>query len=224
VVEEYVQMGLPADVEALLIVEQDGNDEAAVDREVEVMVEVCRAHGASAIRRAKDAAERNELWRARRSISGALGRYRPSKLGEDIVVPRGQIPAMVRRVKEIGEEYRLAIPVFGHAGDGNLHPNILFDYRVPGELERVQGAAAAIFRAALSLGGTLTGEHGIGSLKKEFLEEALGPLGVGVMRDIKAALDPKGILNPGKMFPTPGGSALESFITALPTLEGLTPG
>ncbi len=224
VVEEYVQMGLPADVEALLIVEQDGNDQAAVDREVEVMVEVCRAHGASAIRRAKDAAERNELWRARRSISGALGRYRPSKLGEDIVVPRGQIPAMVRRVKEIGEEYRLAIPVFGHAGDGNLHPNILFDYRVPGELERVQGAAAAIFRAALSLGGTLTGEHGIGSLKKEFLEEALGPLGVGVMRDIKAALDPKGILNPGKMFPTPGGSALESFITALPTLEGLTPG
>lgn len=224
VVEEYVQMGLLTDVEALLIVEQDGNDQEAVDREVATMVEVCRKHGASSVRMAKDAAERNELWRARRSISGALGRYRPSKLGEDIVVPRSEIPAMVRRVKEIGDEFGLAIPVFGHAGDGNLHPNILFDYRLPGELERVQGAAAAIFRAAISLGGTLTGEHGIGSLKKEFLEEAVGPLGVSIMRDIKAALDPKGILNPGKMFPTPGGSALESFITALPTLEGLTPG
>ena len=224
VVEQYVHIGLPTDVEALLILEQDGNDAGAVEREVALMADACRRHGASEVRVAKDAAERAELWRARRSISGALGRYRPSKLGEDIVVPRGQVPAMVRRVKEIGQEYGLAIPVFGHAGDGNLHPNILFDFRVPGELERVQGAAAAIFRAAIGYGGTLTGEHGIGSLKKEFLEEALGPLGVQVMRDIKAALDPKGILNQDKIFPTAGGSALESFLTALPTLEGLTPG
>ena len=224
VVEQYLHLGLPTDVEALLLLEQDGNDGGAVEREVAAMAEVCRKHGASEVRVAKDAAERNDLWRARRSISGALGRYRPSKLGEDIVVPRGQVPAMVRRIKEIGQEYGLAIPVFGHAGDGNLHPNILFDMRVPGELERVQGAAAAIFRAALSLGGTLTGEHGVGSLKKEFLEEAVGPVSLQIMRDIKSALDPKGLLNPGKMFPTPGGSALESFLTALPTLEGLTPG
>ncbi len=224
VVEQYVHMGLRTDVEALLILEQDGNDADAVAREVESMVAVCRRLGASEVRVAKDAAERDQLWHARRSISGALGRYRPNKLGEDIVVPRGQVPAMVRRVKEIGNEFGLSIPVFGHAGDGNLHPNILFDARVPGELERVQAAAAAIFRAALSFGGTLTGEHGIGSLKKEFLEEAVGPLGVEIMRDIKNALDPKGILNPGKMFPTPGGSAMESFLTALPTLEGLTPG
>ena len=224
VVEQYLHLGLPTDVEALLLLEQDGNDGGAVEREVAAMAEVCRKHGASEVRVAKDAAERNDLWRARRSISGALGRYRPSKLGEDIVVPRGQVPAMVRRIKEIGQEYGLSIPVFGHAGDGNLHPNILFDMRVPGELERVQGAAAAIFRAALSLGGTLTGEHGVGSLKKEFLEEAVGPVSLQIMRDIKSALDPKGLLNPGKMFPTPGGSALESFLTALPTLEGLTPG
>ena len=224
VVEQYARIGLLTDVEALLILEQDGNDQGAVQREVEVMAAVCRRFGASEVRVAKDAAERDQLWRARRVISGALGRYRPNKLGEDIVVPRGEIPAMVARVKAIGEQYGLAIPVFGHAGDGNLHPNILFDMRNPGELERVQAAAADIFRAALALGGTLTGEHGIGSLKKEFLEEALGPLAVQIMRDIKQALDPKAILNPGKMFPTPGGAALESFITALPTLEGMTPG
>ncbi|MBI2888099.1 MAG: FAD-binding protein [Chloroflexi bacterium] len=224
VVEQYVRIGLPTDVEALLLLEQDGNDQDAVDREVARMVEVCRKHGASDVRMAKDAAERNELWRARRSISGALGRYRPSKLGEDIVVPRGQIPAVVRRIREIGQEFGLAIPVFGHAGDGNLHPNILFDFRVPGELERVQGAAAAIFRAAIALGGTLTGEHGVGSLKKEFLEEAVGPLAVQIMRDIKAALDPKGLLNQGKMFPSGSGPAMEDFLTALPTLQGITPG
>ena len=224
VVEEYVHMGLLTDVEALLILEQDGNDSAAVAREVEVMAEVCRSHGASEVRLAQNEAERNELWRARRVISGALGRYRPNKLGEDIVVPRSQIPAMVARVKDIGVKYGLAIPVFGHAGDGNLHPNILFDNRNPGELERVQMAAAEIFRAALEFGGTLTGEHGIGTLKREFLEEAVGADALGIMREIKGILDPKGILNPGKMFPTPGTDSLENFLTALPTLEGLTPG
>ena len=99
-----------------------------------------------------DDAHRDSLWMARRSISGALGRYRPNKLGEDIVVPRGQVPAMVERIKAIGQEHGLVIPVFGHAGDGNLHPNILFDFNIPGELERVERAAAAIFRAALALG------------------------------------------------------------------------
>jgi glycolate oxidase len=223
VVEQNVHMGLLTDVEALLILEQDGNDEDAVRREVERMAEVCRANGAVDVRVAKDNAERDTLWRARRMISGALGRYRPNKLGEDIVVPRSEIPNLVRRVKQIGVDHDLAIPVFGHAGDGNLHPNILFDMRKEGELERVQSAAAGIFRTALSLGGTLTGEHGIGSLKKEFLEEALGKDAVQIMRDIKHVFDPKGLLNQNKMFPT-GAGAMESFLLALPTLEGLTPG
>ena len=224
VVEEYLHIGLDTEAEALLLIEQDGNDVNAVSAEITRIGEVCRRYGAKQVEVARDDAHRDSLWMARRSISGALGRYRPNKLGEDIVVPRGQVPAMVERIKAIGQEHGLVIPVFGHAGDGNLHPNILFDFNIPGELERVERAAAAIFRAALALGGALTGEHGVGTLKKEFLEEALGADAVQIMRDIKATLDPKGILNPGKMFPTPGGSAQESFLTALPTLEGLTPG
>ena len=224
VVEQYMHLGLRTDAEALLLIEQDGNNPGGVLSQVNLMADVCRRFGAIEVRVAADEAQREELWRARRAVSGALGRYRPNKLGEDIVVPRGEIPAMVKKIKAIGEEFGVVIPVFGHAGDGNLHPNILFDLNQPGEMERVQGAAAAIFRAALELGGALSGEHGIGTLKKEFLEEALGTASVQVMRDIKVALDPKGILNPGKMFPTPGGSALDSFLTALPTLQGLTPG
>ena len=223
VVEANVHMGLLTDVEALLILEQDGNDEQAVLHEVERMADVCRRMGAVDVRVAKDQAERDTLWRARRMISGALGRYRPNKLGEDIVVPRSEITALVRRVKQIGVDHDLIIPVFGHAGDGNLHPNILFDMNKPGELVRVQSAAASIFRTAIDLGGTLTGEHGIGSLKKEFLEEAWGHDVVQLMRDIKGVIDPKGLLNQDKMFPT-GAGAMESFLLALPTLEGLTPG
>ena len=150
---------------------------------------------------------------------------RPNKLGEDIVVPRSQIPEMLRLIQAISQEHRLSIPVFGHAGDGNLHPNILFDKRDEGELARVEAAAAAIFRAALALGGTLSGEHGIGLLKREFLEEDIGAPAVKVMRQIKAVLDPKGILNPQKMFPQHSvGAATTGFLTALPTLRDSTPG
>jgi glycolate oxidase len=140
-------------------------------------------------------------------------------------VPRSAVPEMVRRVRRISEEIGLPIAVFGHAGDGNLHPNILFDRRREGELERVERAAAAIFRAALELGGTLSGEHGIGSLKREFLIEDLGPDAVALMRGIKQVFDPKGLLNPHKMFPErANGSAPADFLRALPTLDGLTPG
>jgi glycolate oxidase len=222
-VEDHAAIGLPRDAEALLIIECDGSDAAAVHAEVAQAGEIARGCGATTVRVAATAAERAALWEARRAISPALGRARPNKLGEDIVVPRGQLVAMVRRVRAISEEVGLPIPVFGHAGDGNLHPNILFDRRVPGELERVERAATAIFRAALELGGTLSGEHGVGSLKREFLADALSDEAVGVMRAIKQALDPKGILNPGKLFPTRAG-CLDGWLAALPTLEGVTPG
>jgi glycolate oxidase len=131
---------------------------------------------------------------------------------------------MVRRIEQIAAHHGLPIAVFGHAGDGNLHPNILFDRRLDGELARVERAAADIFMAALELGGTLSGEHGIGSLKREFLEDDLGTDAVAVMRAIKQALDPKGLLNPHKVFPERPGGAHEDFLRALPTLEGWTPG
>jgi glycolate oxidase len=223
-VEDYLQIGLPREAEALLLLEADGNEPAVVADELERIAAVCRESGAGEVRVATSAAEREQLWRARRAVSPALGRARPNKLGEDVVVPRSVIPEMVRRVGEIGAEHDLPIPVFGHAGDGNLHPNILFDRRRPGELERVESAAAAIFRAALELGGTLSGEHGIGTLKREFLEEDLGPVAVDLMRQIKQTFDPLGILNPGKMFPSRTGQAQSGFLTALPSLEGITPG
>ncbi len=223
-VEDYLQLGLPRTAEALLLLEQDGNNAALARADVERMAAICREHGATSVTAASTAEERDGLWRARRAVSGALGRVRPNKLGEDVVVPRSQIPAMVRRIRAISEEHGLPVAVFGHAGDGNLHPNILFDRRVAGELERVERAAAAIFGAALALGGTLSGEHGIGSLKREFLEVDLGRDAVDVMRAIKQALDPLGILNPHKVFPERASGGVSAFLRALPSLEGWTPG
>jgi glycolate oxidase len=222
-VEDHFTLGLPRDAEAMLLLEQDGNEPAAILAEVERMAAICREQGATDVAVARTAAERDQLWAARRAVSPALGRIRPNKLGEDIVVPRSRIPAMVRRIGEISEQHGLPIVVFGHAGDGNLHPNILFDRRLDGELERVERAAADIFVAALDLGGTLSGEHGIGSLKREFLADAMGDAAVEVMRRIKATLDPRGLLNPHKVFPE-GGAAHTDFLRTLPTLDGRTPG
>lgn len=223
VVEDHLALGLPREAQAMLLLEQDGNDLASIQADVERMALICREQGANLVQAASTQTERNNLWAARRAVSAALGRVRPNKLGEDIVVPRSKIPAMVKRIEEISRERGLPIVVFGHAGDGNLHPNILFDRRQPGELERVEGAASDIFRAALELGGTLSGEHGIGSLKREFLVDDMGTAPVDVMRRIKQALDPRGLLNPHKVFPE-GGSAHDDFLRALPTLEGWTPG
>jgi len=222
VVEDFLNAGLPREAQALLLLEQDGADEAVARRDVERMADICRGQGALETRVAASAAERNLLWQARRAVSPALARIRPNKLGEDIVVPKSEIPAMIAAIGAIAREHDLPIPVFGHAGDGNLHPNILFDLRNADEVQRVELAARDIFRAALQLGGTLSGEHGVGTLKREFLEEDQGPLAVQISRAIKHALDPTNLLNPGKMFPT--GRGIEGFLANLPTLAGVTPG
>jgi len=201
-VEELLHIGLPLEAEALLLFAVDGNYEQIVRAELESVADVCRARGAAEVRVAQDAEESARLWKARRSVSPALARRRPNKLGEDVSIPRTAIPAMVRAVREIAASHQLAIPVFGHIGDGNLHPNILCDRRNREEMARVRLAAAEIFEAAIALGGTLSGEHGIGLLKKEFMERDLGAAQVAAMRRIKAALDPNLILNPGKIFPT----------------------
>jgi glycolate oxidase len=208
-IEANIPVGLPLDVEATLLFGTDGSDEALVEAETRAIAEVVRAGGAREVRVAADAAEADRMWAARRAISPSLARRRPNKLGEDIAVPRRAIGAMARRVREIAAEYRLEIPLFGHIGDGNLHPNILCDRRDPEEMTRVTGAARAIFEAAVELGGTLSGEHGIGLLKKQFLELDLGADAIALMRRIKDAVDPLGIMNPGKVFPDPGG--IEAF-------------
>jgi len=198
-IEEAMKLGLPLDVEAMLIIETDGSDEDTVRREIEAAARICRENGARSVRVARDEAERAQLWRARRSVSPSLARKAPNKLGEDITVPRSAIPEAVRRIKAISARYGLPIVVFGHAGDGNLHPNILFDRRDPAQWEKVEAMVGEIFDVALDLGGTLSGEHGIGTFKKPYMEKALGRLSLDVQWRIKRALDPWNIMNPGKV-------------------------
>jgi glycolate oxidase len=200
-IEEALHLGLPLDVEAILLVETDGTDDASVLREIEAVANICQETGARQVKVAKDESERANLWQARRSVSPALARKAPNKLGEDITLPRSAIPEAVRRLKAISAKYALPIVIFGHAGDGNLHPNILFDKRDPDQWSKVQQMAAEEFALALELGGTLSGEHGVGSLKRPYMEQALGQVSIEIQKRIKAALDPLNILNPGKVFP-----------------------
>ncbi|MCK4450820.1 MAG: glycolate oxidase subunit GlcD, partial [Anaerolineae bacterium] len=125
----------------------------------------------------------------------------PNKLGEDVTVPHSAVPEMIARIKEISAKWDLPIVIFGHAGDGNLHPNILFDKRDEEECKRVESAVGDLFRAAVEVGGSLSGEHGVGVLKRPYLEMAMGPLAVEMQKRIKRAWDPNNILNPGKIFP-----------------------
>ena len=199
-IEEAMHLGLNTNVAASIILETDGSDEATVQREIEACARICKESGASSVNLAKNETERAGLWKARRSMSPSLARKAPNKLGEDITVPRSAIPAVVSRLREISSQYGLPIVIFGHAGDGNLHPNILFDKRDPDQWARVEKMVAQVFQASLDLGGTLSGEHGVGVLKRPYLEKALGPVSIAVQRNIKQALDPLNILNPGKVF------------------------
>ena len=200
-IEAAMHLGLPLDVEAILLIETDGSDEAAVLREMEAVAEICRARGARQVKVAADETERASLWRARRSLSPSLARKAPNKLGEDITVPRSAIAETVRRLKAISAKRGLPIVIYGHAGDGNLHPTLLFDKRDPGQWAKVEQMAAEEFALALELGGTLSGEHGVGTLKRPYMQQALGTLSIEIQKRIKAALDPLNILNPGKVFP-----------------------
>ena len=200
-IEEAMHLGLATDVEASLLIETDGADLQAVQREIEACVKICNDCGARSVKMAQSEAERSSLWKARRSISPSLARKAPNKLGEDITVPRSAIPEVVQRLRGISAKYELPIVIFGHAGDGNLHPNILFDKRQPEQWAKVEQMVGEIFETSLALGGTLSGEHGVGALKRPYLEKALGPVSIEVQKQIKRALDPMNLLNPGKMFP-----------------------
>jgi glycolate oxidase len=200
-IEEAMGLGLPTDVEALLLIETDGADEQSVQREIATCARICRENGARSVKLSQNELERGDLWKARRSISPSLARKAPNKLGEDITVPRSAIPEVVQRLRAISLKYGLPVVIFGHAGDGNLHPNILFDKRQPEQWAKVEQMVGEIFEASLAVGGTLSGEHGVGVLKRPYLERALGPLSIEVQRRIKFAFDPLNILNPGKIFP-----------------------
>lgn len=197
-VENFRQAGLPVDAESLLLIEVDGH-KAQVEEEAAQVEAICREHGAASITVAKDAAQRDKVWQARRDALPALAKLRPTCVLEDATVPRSKIPAMMAAMTDISKKYGLTIGVFGHAGDGNLHPTILTDKRDKAEWTKVEEAVDAIFEAALGLGGTLSGEHGIGTAKSKYLEKETSRGTIAYSRRMKSVLDPKGILNPGKI-------------------------
>jgi glycolate oxidase len=202
-VEDYEPQGLPRDAAAVLLIELDGHPHAIAE-EIGRVRTLCLQAGARRVVVARDEREREQLWRARRLVSPAIAAIKPSKISEDITVPISKIPLAIEALQRIREKYGLKLVIFGHAGDGNLHPNILTDRRDKEEMKRAEQAAAAIFETAVQLGGTLSGEHGIGTMKAPFMDLELGPLGVEMMKRLKEAWDPNNIMNPGKIFPEPG--------------------
>ena len=198
-VTRYSGCDLPQDAEAILIIEVDGM-ESAVAQEADIVARVCRETGARKVVAAHKPEEREMIWRARKAVSAALVQIKPTKISEDATVPRSKVPEIIMQLQQIRDKYGINLVIFGHAGDGNLHPNIIADENDPEEMQRVEAAIEEIFQAAVALGGTLSGEHGIGILKAPFMHLEFGPPELGFMRRIKEALDPKGILNPGKIF------------------------
>lgn len=198
-VEEFMQIGLPTNCEAMLLIEQDG-DPGVVEKDMEFVHTLCMKQGARSTQLAQTKEEADRLSLARRVALSALARKRPTTILEDATVPRSEIAKMVKAIQEIAVKYDLLICTFGHAGDGNLHPTILTDVRDEVEMARVEMAFADIFDYAIELGGTITGEHGVGEMKAPYLEWKIGKAGIDTMKGIKQAIDPLNIMNPGKIF------------------------
>jgi glycolate oxidase len=198
-VEDYAKVGLPLDAEAILLIETDGHS-VVVEDEAARMIELAKRHRARDVRIAKGAAEAETLTSARRAAFSALARVSPTTILEDATVPRSELATMISFIQQTAETYKLKIGTFGHFGDGNLHPTFLCDERNHEEIERVHAAFREIFEKAIALGGTITGEHGVGLAKKEFLEKFAGRTSLDVMRALKRTLDPNHVLNPGKIF------------------------
>jgi len=199
VVEDFAKVGLPADAAAILAIEQDGEEEQ-VRRDLNLIAQICRNEGALEVRVAERPEDGEKIMAARRSALAALSRLRPTTILEDATVPRSKIADMVMAIQRIARKHGVQICTFGHAGDGNLHPTALADARNPEEMQRVEHAFEDIFEEAIRLGGTITGEHGVGVVKAPYLEWKAGAAGVELMKRIKQAFDPLDILNPGKMF------------------------
>jgi glycolate oxidase subunit GlcD len=201
-VERGAPVGFPRDAEAVLIVEVEGLKEHT-DEAIKLAREICQRNGAREVKLAKDEAERQRLWKGRKGAFGAMGALAPNYYVQDGVVPRSQLPEMMKRIAEISREFNLRIANVFHAGDGNLHPNILFDMRTPGELDRVIEAGAATLRACIELGGSITGEHGVGLEKKAYIGLLFNEADLEAMSRVRRAFDPAGRFNPAKLFPTP---------------------
>lgn len=215
-VEQFMKMGLPVDAEAILVCDCDGDDLETVTHEIESVEAAFREAGATQVRLAATLEEAAQLWKARRSVSPALGNIRPHRFNEDIVVPRSHLEPAMREMREVAKRYpQFPFAIFGHAGDGNLHPNILFN-RAHDSLEAVDEFAHEIARVAIRHGGVLSGEHGIGLMKRGFMTEATPRPTLEAYWRVKRAFDPEGIMNPGKLLP-----ALEGDSSDAPQRTGL---
>ena len=199
VVEDFAKIGLPTDVQAVLLIEQDGPLEV-VTRDMKKIEEICMKEKAISVQIAQTEIEAEALRTARRSALSALARLKPTTILEDATVPRSEIATMVKAINDIARKHQVKICTFGHAGDGNLHPTVATDARDHDEMERVEAAFEDIFAKAIELGGTITGEHGVGIMKAPYLEWKVGAEGIAAMKAIKLAFDPNNIMNPGKVF------------------------
>jgi len=201
-VENYLKAGLPVEAEALLLIEEDGRA-SEVDFLIQRIEKLCLSQGAKQVAIAKTKAARENLWKARKAISPALFQYGPDKINEDIVVPRSRIPDMVRKINALRDETGLTMVSFGHAGDGNIHFNIMLDKKNEADLKKAQGAIEDLFNYTLELGGTISGEHGVGITKAPYMAKEIGYVEMNLMKKIKTIFDPNGVLNPGKIFTSP---------------------
>src|SRR5271170_2109101 len=198
-VEDYAHVGLPREAEAVLLMETDGHP-AVIAEEAEIMAQLARQQGALEVRVAASAEEAQRLATARRSAFAALARVAPTTILEDVTVPRSELAGMVAFIQEVAKRHGLRIGIFGHMGDGNLHPTFLTNEKDEAEMHRVELAFAEIVTETVRRGGTITGEHGVGLAKKKFLPESVCNLNLDIMRQLKRLFDPNLILNPGKMF------------------------
>ncbi|MCK9363588.1 MAG: FAD-binding protein [Syntrophales bacterium] len=198
-IEEMMPMGLPKDADAVLLFEVDGIEEA-VAKETEKIIDIVRKYGAVDVRAAKDQAEADKFWMGRKAGFAAIFGKAKTVFAEDVTVPRGNIPALINKCKELAKKYNVEIVVLGHAGDGNLHPAILTDINNKEHYARAVSAMDGIIESAVELGGVLSGEHGIGLEKQKFFMRVTNPVVVKMMKDVKALFDPNNIMNPGKIW------------------------
>src|SRR4029077_13477657 len=201
-VETGAPVGFPRDADAVLLVEVEGLREQT-EQSLNLVRTICETNGAREVKVAKDDTERQLLWKGRKGAFGAMGALAPNYYVQDGVVPRSKLPEMMKRIAAISKQFNLRIANVFHAGDGNLHPNILFDMRTPGELDRVIEAGAATLRACIELGGSITGEHGVGLEKKAYIGLLFNEADLEAMARVRKAFDPDGRFNPAKLFPTP---------------------
>lgn len=198
--ERYLNAGLPTDAEAILLIEVDGKN-IEINASVKHLREICTSGGAKSFTVAETDDEAADLWKARKAISPSLFTYGPDKINEDIVVPRNKIPDVVKKINMLRSETGLQMVSFGHAGDGNIHFNIMLDKKNTEDFKKAQAAVVALFEFTIELGGTISGEHGVGTAKAPFISKELGQTELDLMKRIKNLFDPNGILNPGKIFP-----------------------